>query len=241
MTHDENHWTWRSLLSTVDGDVVGTLVTGEAAMPIWHRLRDDAERSGRWPLLLGPPIVAAEVLDRATSWRREPPRSVLANALTIDIAAFLDRFEPELGSASNQEDVVGEWPDEPPGEVADLAQDLLTGTIDPEVQLALLPTPSSWETPAWLSWGGWNACPAPAVHVAALRHWHDTYGAELVAVTSDQLELRVLRPPATRSDALTVAHEHFAYCIDIVIESAGTISEYAAMLLEGPTWTFWWD
>src|SRR5262252_1726632 len=53
--------------------------------------------------------------------------------------------------------------------------------------------------------GHWNACPPPAYHVAALRKWHDRYGAELLGIDGDTLNLRVWRKPATHEEALELA------------------------------------
>jgi hypothetical protein len=236
--HDGIDHNWVTLFSTVDGDLIGTTVRGQDAMAVWQQLRDDADRTCQWPVLLGPPVVATDVIDEATQSWRDPPNRILAEVPAVDLTAILHCFDQEL--ADGIDEVVGEWPDETPGEEADPGQDLLTGSLDPEVRLALLPTAASWEAPAWLNWGGWNACPSPASHVAVLHHWNRTHGAELVAVTRDQLELHVQRPPSTRAAALAVAHEHFAYCYEIVVE-LGTINDYAAMILDGSTWTFWWD
>ncbi|MDQ1426408.1 MAG: hypothetical protein QOD72_3906, partial [Acidimicrobiaceae bacterium] len=75
--------------------------------------------------------------------------------------------------------------------------------------MVLIPTAQGRPGPAWLNWGGWNACPEPAERVAVLKRWYSAYGAQLVTMTSDQTMLSVSRPPATRHDALVVAQEHY--------------------------------
>jgi len=109
------------------------------------------------------------------------------------------------------------------------------------VTLALLPAKEGWKAPAYWKWGGWNGNPGPALHCAALRYWEREHGAELVAMTSDALELRVLRPPQTRKAALRLGKWHFHYCHDRVDQQEGTLDALAAKLLKADAWYFWWD
>jgi Domain of unknown function (DUF4253) len=76
--------------------------------------------------------------------------------------------------------------------------------------------------PAYLRWGGWNDCPAPEYHVAAMRSWRDRYEAELVGMSSDTINLRVSRRPKTRDKALALAREHYVYCSDIIDQGVQT-------------------
>jgi hypothetical protein len=136
---------------------------------------------------------------------------------------------------------VGEWPSEiesSPG--LSVAFDL-TGKPLRRVHIALIPT-DDWTTiPAHLSWGAWNACPHPDYHVAALRSWRDRFGAELVGLGPDSMNVRVARLPATREAALELAREQYAYCNDIVDQGVGTLSGLAACLAADEWWFFWWD
>jgi hypothetical protein len=94
---------------------------------------------------------------------------------------------------------LGDWPDEPsydPG--LSVAYDRTTSHLRPLVHSALIPTDDPTAIPAYMRWGNWNACPPPAYHVAALRAWRDLYGAELVGLASDVVNLRVARRPATK-------------------------------------------
>jgi len=110
-----------------------------------------------------------------------------------------------------------------------------------KVYVALIET-DDWTTiPAHLYYGGWNACPQPEYHVAALRSWRDRYGAELVGLGADRMDLRVARRPQARAEALDLAREHYAYCNDIVDQGFGTLSKLAACLMANDWWGFWWD
>lgn len=109
------------------------------------------------------------------------------------------------------------------------------------VHIALVPTRNSWEVPAYLKFGGWNDCPNPEEHVAVLKHWREQYGAQVVGMTHDLVELGVTRPPVERMAALMLALEHYAYCYDLVDQGTESISELAATLLDASVWYFWWD
>jgi hypothetical protein len=113
--------------------------------------------------------------------------------------------------------------------------------IGKPVTMALLPCASSPEVPAVMKFGGWNACPPPAEHVAALRYWRQRYGAEIACITEDVMELVVEQPPRTREEALRLAKWQFHHCPDIVSQGTRTIDALAARLLDGEAWYFWWD
>jgi hypothetical protein len=110
-----------------------------------------------------------------------------------------------------------------------------------DVTIALLPTPHSWHAASVLKFGGWNACPSPHEHIAILRHWEKTFGAQVVCMTHDTIECLVSRPPLTRSDALLLARDQFYYCADIISQGVGSLDALAARLLKGEAWYFWWD
>jgi Domain of unknown function (DUF4253) len=71
--------------------------------------------------------------------------------------------------------------------------------------------------------------------------WHDLYGAEVVGITSDVVEMHVAKPPLDRESALSLAKAQYLYCNDIVEQGTQTLSVLAATLLEGSVWYFWWD
>ena len=150
-------------------------------------------------------------------------------------AAFLEKLD--------RKPPTGDWPSsvDTDGPEPSVAFDVLTQKPLPKVIIALIPT-DDWTTiPAHLNWGAWNACPAPEFHVAALRSWRDRYGAELVGLNNDTMDLRVARAPKTRAEAMELAQEQYAYCNDIVDQGVGTMSALAAILMARPWWFFWWD
>ncbi len=155
----------------------------------------------------------------------------MGDSVDLDDEAFQVR-EPPLG----------EWPASPSGSPGlSVAYEILTHRPLPKVYIVLVPTDDPTTVPAHLHWGDWNECPAPEYHVAALRHWREHYGAELVGLDMDVMNLRVARKPATRDEALELARVQYAYCNDIVDQGTYYLRALAADLMAHNWWYFWWD
>jgi len=158
-----------------------------------------------------------------------------------------DRVGFLLSAEADEEDdedepPLGEWPEETAPSIGlSVARDVVTDEPLATVHIVLVPTADPTTVPAYLRWGGWNACPAAEYHVAALRHWRDRYGAELVGMDLSTLNVRVARKPATRDEAIDLARLQHVYCSDIVDQGTETISVLAAGLMAHPWWFFWWD
>jgi hypothetical protein len=156
--------------------------------------------------------------------------------------AALREAQPAYRFEDEHEPPSGEWPTmEFPSPGLSIAHDLMTGEPFPKVHIVLVPTDDSTTIPVHLHWGSWNACPAPEYHVAALRHWRDAYGAELVGLGRDTINLKVARKPTTRDEAIELARVQYAYCSDIVDQGTGSYSVLAAQLMAHDWWFFWWD
>jgi hypothetical protein len=164
---------------------------------------------------------------------------------TLRLAAGI-RFPDDLAESENSDEPydppLGEWPDEPPSfEGVSVAYDILTGEPFRKVFIGLAPT-DDWTTiPAYLRWGGWNACPGAEHHVAALRMWRDRYGAELVGMSSDTINLRVAKRPKTQEEALSLARDQYIYCPDLIDQGVQSYRALAAGLMANDWWYFWWD
>lgn len=148
-------------------------------------------------------------------------------------AKYSEEGEPELES--------GDWPASVAPQSFMSASDIRTREPLERVHIALLPTGDATQVPAFLLFGGWNACPDAAVQVAAARYWRERYGAEIVAVTGDVVEYRTKRRPATREEAMTLAREQYDLCEDIVVQGTDTLENLAAILMKSDWWFFWWD
>lgn len=137
---------------------------------------------------------------------------------------------------------LGDWPASPETSAGlSVTQDILSGKPLAKAYIGLAPTNDWTAIPAYLRWGGWNECPAPEFHVAALRTWRDRYGAELVGMSSDTIDLRVAAKPKTREEAIALAREQYTYCPDIIDQGVRTYSSLAASLMANDWWFFWWD
>jgi hypothetical protein len=234
-------------------------VPGAKAVATWGRLRRALPKTGHWPVLLGEPEECEEVVENwCFDCGDEPTSELLSKALEVDCVGWLEDVCHDL-----QEDVgewtgdpnesllmsrdfkgfpSGDWPeDRPPVHTFAVPRDLLTDAPHPEVCIGLVPTREPWQAPVLLRFGGFNECPPPEIQGAFARRWHERYGAEVVSVTIDTVEMHVLRPPAGRAEALQLAREQYLFCQDIVDQGTETIEALAAGLLNGSAWFFWWD
>lgn len=232
-------------------------VPGAVALAEWERLR----REGKgWPVIVGDDEALDAIAEQfsiddpavfpfpaGAEFVPEPPRST---AEILDAAAKLKGPEALRGlrDAENEGELpwmpeAGAWP--APGTSGGTglttASDILSGKPYPSVHIVILPTGDSSEVPAYLRWGGWNACPLPEIQVAVLRDWKRRYGAELIGIDGDTINLRVTHRPASREEALALAHEQYLYCEDIVVQGVESLEALAALLMESDWWFFWWD
>lgn len=136
----------------------------------------------------------------------------------------------------------GDWPEaDTPLDHLTAHQDAISGRPLGEVFIALVPTDTSWNVPAYLRIGGWNACPNTEEHVAIYKYWEEKYGARVACIADDVIEFQVARPPQTRAEAYELAKEHYIFCADIVQQGTESIEALASSLVKAPVWFFWWD
>lgn len=219
-------------------------VPGAEALDAWRRLRDLVPETRRWPILAGDMEEVVRVFDRLGDGF--DPAETLADSLEVDPvqwAAVLRESDPELYDPPRDEPAVRDrvFRQTGPRREITLHLDIEQGRPVDRVGLVLVPTERSWEAPAYLNYGGWKECPEPAVHVAFLRRWHKRYGAEVVSIGPDAMELAIDRPVTGREEALALADEQFLYAYDIVAQGTETLDRLAAHLLQATVWYFWWD
>jgi hypothetical protein len=203
-------------------------------LDVWKRLRALVAQSGCWPVISG-----VEEDERAHAATAREAQTTFAATVRRGQALSSDEWlaneaalDPDL-----LREIDGEWP---AGAPAATRMQVLGGS-SPTSVLLWIETPRGWEVPAALGFGGWNSCPPPAVHVALLRRWHDRFGATLVGLSRDRLELMVARRPAGRAQALALAREHFLYCEELVLHQPGSLPVLAARLMASDIWSFGWD
>ena len=114
----------------------------------------------------------------------------------------------------------------------------LTGPM--RIGLAAASRPA--DTLAGIGWqGAVNHHRTAAPLTVVLRSWEERFGATVMHIGFDTIDLLVERPALSPQAALAVAAEHFAFCMDNIYQGAGSISAYARQLTGAARWSFWWD
>jgi hypothetical protein len=236
-----------------DEDIFFLQLQPSQAFMLWQILRERVSQTECWPVILGTDEhVAVHLQTFADS--QDTADQILAMAQQIDLDVWFPIRLREIGYAPRNvdpdpdrktiEDLREPWPLDVSDELRKWYSWPLSYRLNPSaltVTMALLPTETSWHAPAWLKFGDRNNCPSPDLQVRLLKYWADQYGAEIVGVGKDTLELRVERPPTEPQIALDLAHEQFIYCPDLIDREVKTIDMLAALLLNNPSWLFWWD
>lgn len=217
-----------------------TLVPARAAIESWQRLRTLVDETGCWPVVIGGPdderAHAAALRDSL-----DATDALVRDGLALDVDEWL------ADEAAIDPDLLRELDDGAPfGSARVMTHRILEAPAwrlrrAGNGTLLWVESPHAWDVPAILRFGGWNSCPPTTVHVAMLRRWHERFGAELVGLSRDRLEVSVARLPRTRSEALALAREHFLYCEELVLAEHGSLRSLAAALLVSRVWSFRWD
>lgn len=92
-----------------------------------------------------------------------------------------------------------------------------------------------------IGYTGVHSC-QPALPVAAvLRSWEDRFGARLLRIGFDEIQLLAERPPRTVQAAYHLAAEHRSFCDECGGNGLRDVSDIAEYLLTTLIWSFWWD
>ncbi len=217
-------------------------VTGVEALGTWQTLRRLVDVLGRWPVIVGTYGSLEDIAYRGGTARS--PREIIDEGLRLDVEQVLrqrvERYNEAYGRPLTEVLQRGPWPgvDE-----IQQASSTLAGDQFERVHIVLLPTVEGWQVPAYLNFGGWDACPPAQEHVCMLKHWHEHYGADVMGMTDTTIEVQVSRPPRERNNAMTLALEHYVYCNETIGYDlvTNTLEDLAARLLDAPHWYFWWD
>lgn len=221
--------------------IYGIALPGRDAVDIADRLRQ-VENPTHVPVVLGGEwdVRAHEDSTRATM---DPPSAIVARARRFDLDAWITRRLESVASELRVESASSDpWAPRAEGrERFRLVRDPTLDSPRTSVVIALLPTHSSPDTPAWLAFGNWRGCPEPSVHVAMLTRWHERYGAEVIGIGGDTIELRVARPPLGREQALALAREHVAYAPFLLAGGTRSLADIAASIVGARVWSFRFD
>jgi hypothetical protein len=231
--------------TTPEGPVYSLPVMGDKAVSYWRSLRQLVDSTGLWPVISR----SRESLGYSTNDIEALIEELQSGAASriIMAASFID---PVAWLKQRWSALVDDDEEEDPASFREAIQGTRPGEGTPitafsipssaVVELNLIPTTVPWRVPAYFRYGGGGGL-EPAEHVAILRRWNALYGAEIVGINGDTIEMQVSRPPRDREVALDLAWEQFCYCWDIVIQGVRTVENLAATLLNSPVWYFWWD
>lgn len=235
----ESKWPWPILKGS-----------GDTAVSTWTTLREYSEKLGFWPLIQGQ-SGAFKLFDGDVIPDSEAVKRTLERAQTLDLdlwqTAILAADVNPAFDAFDPEDIDDEFaafftPEAmKPNHQITVQRDMLNSQPYAEVDFALIPTPICWQVVAHLSFGSWNACPSPEIHVRLMFEWYRDYGAEIVGLDGSVLEMRVARPPKSKAEAEALARQQYAYCPDIVDQGVQTVENLALTLVDSTVWYFWWD
>jgi hypothetical protein len=215
--------------------------SGAMASQRLERLREHGKRDGFTAVLLGDDEDVSSLAE-LPQLNEQAADTYLEAAAGLDVTDWMKRRrEVEFGPDWEGPEL-GEWPAKADRNDSLLAHvEIRNNRPKPRVYIARFPTTKSWEVFAHLRYGNWNACPDAHEHVAVVRSWHERFGAEVVAITRDTVELEIARTPRDRKQAVEVAWEQYWYCNDIVDQGVESIHRLAANLMVSRYWFFWWD
>jgi len=225
------------------------LATDPGHADICAKLRAEHPRSGLWPLVLH------------GGYRREFMRpwldgSVYPTAMyspgSRDLESLLRRMW-ESHAGFPDDDQPDDVPSSPPwpglaapgdaqGSPDHFADRYARTLLDDSARLGLVVARRSADALTAIGWFGPNNYHETASISAVVRSWEDRFGARVVGLGLDSLELSVSAPPESSEQALLLAAEHLAICPDNLWNGTESLPSYAKEELLGEhSWKFWWD
>ncbi|HEX2909504.1 MAG TPA: DUF4253 domain-containing protein [Chloroflexia bacterium] len=233
-----------SLTSTTTEQVLNyyyLTVSGSQAFSTWQKLRVLVEETGYWPVILGGLTEFENIMEYQLNSNFSPAALIEASKTINAPEWFENEYSNMFDEPDDYDELHADWP-----ETNDSLTDLVkfwneADTADKPVYIALVPTGISWQVPAYLNFGNWNACPEPQVHTAVMRYYQELYQTEIVVMSNDVIELKVGKPVTDRKTALILAKETYPYCPDSIDQGAGSLEALAATFMASTFWFFWWD
>ncbi|MFD0904358.1 DUF4253 domain-containing protein [Actinomadura sediminis] len=212
---------------------------------LWARLRAEHERSGLWPLLLDEsdqPWAAGQIAPEPVSEiGNYVPHAFMYEVWTDYVDQAVGDDHDDLAPFGRQ--CPGPAPPgtllDDPGVIADRHARTIAARAP---SLGLAAVERGADAVAAVGWQGalnHNEWIAPLA--AVLRSWEDRFGARVIGLGFNTLELSVAAPPVTTRHAVHVAAEHWAFCPDILFQGPGTLAGYAEEIRGRTWWSFWWD
>jgi hypothetical protein len=205
----------------------------------WVRLHAAHVQTGLWPFLVGPDLKEVDRQAISELWydaATEHDPTAVTRGLALDVRAFLADQAEELEVPDPATLTVD------PAALAGAERQPQFAFTSRDTVIGLIQARHGWEVPGLLSWSGAvNYDLDGAHHVAVLRWWQERYGAELVTLTRDQIELLVARPPRDPATMVQVAVEMLGFCPDLDVLGTGMVAVLANEVVPHRRWSFWWD
>ncbi|WP_079198215.1 DUF4253 domain-containing protein [Streptomyces sp. CB03911] len=234
---------------------------GPAPVGLWEALHRERQSSGLWPLLLAPlrdepdfrPWGSQELYPGRMSSPDSQDAADLLRQWWEGIAGWHDEEAEDPEEAAERRAITApfgpSWPGQAPAPAATGSPDEHARAVAaallrsrPALRIGLV---AGVDGAAALASCGWSG---PLNHendmgriASVLRSWEERFGAQVVVVGFDTIDLSVAAPPADLDEALLVAAEHLALCPDNILQGVGTLSAYAEDLVKADSWTLWWD
>lgn len=222
----------------------------------WGSLRRGHAASGLWPLLVGGPRAGP-----FRPWRTgELAPSTVEAVDASDPAEVLGRLWPGPGAqrgGGQAAGAAGVVPADFPGLAGRVVRGRSPDVVAEECalvlavwrrpRLGLVAAARGADAPALCGWpGAGRHTDDLAGLCAVLRSWEERFGARVVGLGHDSLDVAVARPPTNPAVALPVAAEHYAFCPGNLHPLDGRPSGpdlkcYALDLIHRRRWHFWWD
>jgi hypothetical protein len=207
---------------------------------LWTRLRSEHQRSGLWPVLLEDGVQPWSAGQIAPDSVAEIDHYTAAGFMTETWGDLINR---EVDLAPFGEDCPG--PAAPGAAVAhpDVVADWYAGVVaERRTPLGLVAVDRGADALVAIGWQGalhHNEWTVPLA--AVVRSWEERFGARVVGLGFNTLDLSIAAPPATLDHALQVAAEHWTFCPDSLLQGPGTLVDYAREIVGQNAWSFWWD
>lgn len=228
----------------------------------WQRARDLVAVTGFYPVLAdSKETMIGEIIEECLEPKEIETTGIVRQAQEMDAMQILAKYLNPPGDRSGKtpaevfsitkpeiylpwiNEILGPWPEnvvDPEDFSRSLENQEFYETFR-NMLLCFLPVEQSWEVPALLRFGGWNDCPLPVEHTCIHLSWYKRYGAEIVTLCPDGMEMFVPHPPTTLQECRRLALEHLAYNADGLSQEGWSLTDLVAHLSHDRFWHFWWD
>jgi hypothetical protein len=227
--------TGRRVIGEDAGEPVAWVTEQAISAPgrVWSALREVHAETGLIPVLLDP-------------WDSREDFYFFGDVDPGEID-YMDPLGVLAGRWRNADHMEGTKPALAPAEDLRLPAAELLAALDAlrPAHIGLVPAARPADVLAAAGWTGFNDLLAQRNGVwlgSVLRSFEDRFGAVLLKIgPSGRLQLLVERPPRTLEAARKLAAEHKAFSDELANIGPAPIAEIAAVILNAPVWSFWWD